>query len=369
MRCLAAVLVVGGACGVGPPAPKVPGWDQPGAAIEAEERTSWAAAEQRLASLEAHGAMVGDARLAAYLDGVLQRLQPATLPAGVPAPRVRTVRALNRQAYSSPNGVILVTSGYLAALDDESELAALLAHELAHFLDRHSLITKRYARISTSTVERMHLSRALEEAADRKGLDLMRRAGYDPHAAIDTLALIEKDDLERRVLVPEWESHPDIPARMKALRREVGHDGATDAAPGRARYEEAIVDMLPDVAARELEAQQLARARATIERYVRLRPASGHGQYLLAEYARLTEPDGRRSTTARRGYERAVELSPDDPDTVRALALLSRDDGDHERARTLFATYLRVAPDAPDRKLIERYLREPASGTPPPAAR
>ncbi len=77
---------------------------------------------------------------------------------------------------------------------------------------------------------------------------------------------------------------------------------------------------------------------------------------MLAEHARLTEREGRRSATARRHYERAVELAPEDPDAVRALALLCREDGDLERARPLFATYLRVAPQAPERKLIERYL-------------
>src|SRR5262249_49961941 len=130
------------------------------------------------------------------------------------------------------------------------------------------------------------------------------------------------------------------------------------AARGRERYEGEIADLLPQVAVAELEVHDPPRAKVVIDRYVRLRPDSGRGQYLLAEYARLTEPEGRRAASVRRGYERAVELSPGDPDAVRALALLSREDGDLARAHALFATYLRVAPDAPDRKLMERYLAE-----------
>jgi hypothetical protein len=37
--------------------------------------------------------------------------------------------------------------------------------------------------------------------------------------------------------------------------------------------------------------------------------------------------------------------------------VLYREDGDHVRARALFARYLRIAKDAPDRRLVERYLR------------
>jgi Flp pilus assembly protein TadD len=52
----------------------------------------------------------------------------------------------------------------------------------------------------------------------------------------------------------------------------------------------------------------------------------------------------------------AVELAPDDPATLRALAVLYREDGDHVRARALFTRYLQVAKDPPDRRLVQRYL-------------
>ena len=60
----------------------------------------------------------------------------------------------------------------------------------------------------------------------------------------------------------------------------------------------------------------------------------------------------------REAYERAVALAPDDPDALRALGFLCREFGEAERSRELFRRYLAAAPDAKDRKLIERYLGE-----------
>jgi tetratricopeptide (TPR) repeat protein len=165
----------------------------------------------------------------------------------------------------------------------------------------------------------------------------------------------------------EWAAHesslqparklPLVAERLATLRGEIGSVSESEVERAQDRYEAAIVDVLLLAADAELDAGRLDRARAAIDRHLRLRPDSGRGHLLLAEHARLTEREGRRSAVARRHYERAVELAPDDPATVRALAVLYREDGDHARARALFARYLRMAKDAPDRRLVERYLK------------
>src|SRR5205823_5790053 len=96
----------------------------------------------------------------------------AALAPGVPAPEVRVVSNVDRQALVLPNGTILVSTSYLAVLENEAQLAGLLGHELGHFIGRHALVGKRYAAVSTSTVERMRLARSLEEEADETGLAL-----------------------------------------------------------------------------------------------------------------------------------------------------------------------------------------------------
>jgi predicted Zn-dependent protease len=354
---VAVAFVVG--CRTAPPSPQLVAWDEPGApaiVVDDEERALWEEARRGLADLEKTQLLVADPKLAAYLASVLARLLPVALPAAAPVAEVRVLRSVDRQAGALANGTILITTSNLAALEDEAQLAGVLGHEVAHVLGRDMVRRTRYAAVTHSTVERMRLARSLEEAADRHGLVLMRRAGYDPRQMIGALALIEADDAASRSAIPQWESHPYVADRMATLRREIGPISESEVVRGRERYEAAIADVLLLAADDELDARRFDRARLAIDRYLRLHPDSGRGHLLLAEWARLTERDGRRSALARQNYERAVELAPEDPATVRALAVLYREDGDHVRARVLFAKYLRLARDAPDRRLVQRYL-------------
>src|SRR4029434_3674765 len=57
--------------------------------------------------------------------------------------RFRTVRDPQPNAFALPNGSIYVTTGLLALLDNESQWAAFLAHELPHVLRRHTYLQNR----------------------------------------------------------------------------------------------------------------------------------------------------------------------------------------------------------------------------------
>lgn len=293
---------------------------------------------------------------------MLAALRPGGLPPEAPKSRVRVLRTAERNAAALADGTVPVSTSFLAALADEAQLAALLGHELAHQLARHTLIERRFETLSASTVRRMELSRALEEEADRTGLERIEHAGYEPRAVIEMLELISEDDAETRGPYPQFESHPFVRERIRALRGLVPR-AAPEGRREAARYEAAIADLLLVAAEIELEEGQLERADAAIDRHLRLRPESGRGWYWKAEHERRVAREGRHAPAARRAYERAVELAPDDPDALRALGFLYRESGEPERARALFGRYLSVAPDAADRKLIERYLGEdPASG-------
>jgi predicted Zn-dependent protease len=356
---LLVVVAVAVGCPTAPPAPQVVAWNEPGAAgiiLDDEERDLREKARFVVVELEKAQLLVVNVQLAGYLNGVLTRLLPGGLPADAPPLEVRVVSAVDRTAAALANGTIIITTSYLAVLEDEAQLAAVLGHEVAHVLGRDMARQTRYSTVSHSTVERMRLSRSLEETADLRGLGLMRRAGYDPRQAIRALSLVEADDSASRIGVHAWESHPFVAERMATLRGEIGSVSESEVVRAQERYESAIVDVLLLAAEAELDARRLDRARLAIDRHLRLRPNSGRGHLLLAEHARLTEREGRRSPVARQRYERAVELAPDDPATLRALAVLYREDGDHVRARALFTRYLQVAKDPPDRRLVQRYL-------------
>ena len=343
-----------------PPPPAVPAWNAapPPIVVEDDERALWAEAQRDFEKIEEEKLLVDDEPLTQYLDGVLAAILPAGLPPEMPKARVRVIRSAERNAGAMPDGMVLVSTSALAALADEAQLAGLFGHELAHVLARHGLIERRFEKVSASTVQRMEVSRAQEDQADRLGLELMQNAGYEPRGVLETLTLLSEDDPAANWANRRFESHPFMSSRIQTLR---GLVPATE--EGRrevARYENAIADVLLVAAETELEADLLERADAAIDRHLRLRPESGRGYYWKAEHERRVAKEGRRAPAARQAYERAVELSPDDPDALRALAFLCRESGEPERARELFGHYLSVAPDAADRKLIERYLGQDA---------
>jgi predicted Zn-dependent protease len=120
---------------------------------------------------------------------------------------VQKTQELN--AYCMPGGRIMVYSGLIESLDTtDAELATVIAHEVAHALREHTRerVSRAYAQqlvlsgaaavtgvsegaanLANMVAEvtfQLPFSREQESEADTIGLELMARAGYDPHAAV-----------------------------------------------------------------------------------------------------------------------------------------------------------------------------------------
>ncbi|MCP4409284.1 MAG: M48 family metallopeptidase [Gammaproteobacteria bacterium] len=114
-------------------------------------------------------------------------------------------------AFAAPGGIVAINTGLIRATESESELAGVLAHEIAHVKQRH--LARAYANasqigiatalgvlasiaagiyspelggaalhstIAASTQARLSFSRANEQEADRIGMGLLANAGFDP---------------------------------------------------------------------------------------------------------------------------------------------------------------------------------------------
>jgi predicted Zn-dependent protease len=144
--------------------------------------------EQVLGSLgdvvfrEKHDPYLDDA-LAAYVGRVLDRLSPH---AGRPELRfhVQVIDSPEANAWSVPGGYLFVGRGALALAESEAELAAVIAHELAHTASRHALYEFWRAAMKQedapgSPFPEAAYDRDMEFQADRLGLGYLRAAGYD----------------------------------------------------------------------------------------------------------------------------------------------------------------------------------------------
>lgn len=160
-----------------------------------------------------YGGVYADADVEAALGEVVARIVAAS---DNPSRRYR-VTILNSpvaNAFALPGGYLYVTRGLLALADDSSELAAVLSHEIAHVIANHALerakvveqadivarvvadiLSDPVARDAATVSSQMTLakfSRNQEVAADRIGIMIAGRAGYDPFAASRFLKKLER---------------------------------------------------------------------------------------------------------------------------------------------------------------------------------
>lgn len=209
-----------------------------------------------------------------YVRGVFDRLVKASGENRSWSIQVLNVPEVN--AFALPDGRVYVTRGLLMLLDNEAQLAAVVGHEMAHVTARHAERRRalrqrnvdaavsvarttgdpRLARdvVALGVLDERAYSRDQEFEADRIGIALLARAGYDPDAATAALArLREHDLLEARLAArsPDtvdggsnmMSTHPRTVDRVKAARDVVAASRA-GGETNRERYLQAIDGML-----------------------------------------------------------------------------------------------------------------------------
>ena len=201
---------------------------------------------KRLAQeVERQAKLVDDPIIAEYVNRVGQNLVRNS-DAKVPF----TIKVLDSEevnAFALPGGFFFVNSGLILKADSESELAGVMAHEIAHVAARHgtrNATRGELAQIAMIPVMVMsggwagyaiyqgaHLaipmgflafSRANEREADYLGLQYMYKAGYDPTSFVDFFEKIQT--LEKRkpgTVAKVFSTHPMTDDRIKASQNEI----------------------------------------------------------------------------------------------------------------------------------------------------
>lgn len=163
--------------------------------------------------------------------------------ADTPSPIRYTFRVVDDadqiNAFAMPGGYIYVYSGLIKAADNEAELAAVMAHEIAHVTERHvaerlvaayglQAITAAALGEDPGLIEQLvaavagqgfllKYSRDHEREADAVGFEYMVAAGYDPMGFV---TFFEK--LEGGPRMPDLlSSHPAPDDRIEAARRRI----------------------------------------------------------------------------------------------------------------------------------------------------
>jgi len=148
-------------------------------------------------------------------------------------------------AFAVPGGYVYLTRGILAYLNDEAELAGVVAHEIGHIAARHSaqqyskvqfaqlglglgsMLSKtfrKYAGVAEFGVGMLFLSfsRDDERQADALGVEYSSKAGYDANHMANLFVSLERlNPGEAQGGLPGWFStHPNPPDRIAAIKRD-----------------------------------------------------------------------------------------------------------------------------------------------------
>jgi len=136
------------------------------------------------------------------------------------------IRDPSPNAFAMPNGRIYVHTGMLARLDDSSQLAALLGHEITHVAGHHSVVQFRikagqvvdwvFTGGIVSLFTQLRFSRDLEQEADDRAPLLMLDSEFDPHAVPELMELLAEDFEGLRPRIGTiWTTHPDPEDRLE----------------------------------------------------------------------------------------------------------------------------------------------------------
>ena len=142
---------------------------------------------------------------------------------GTPACRSRfELRPTGEYGASADGDIVGITSAMLGFMVDDDELAAILAHEMAHNLLEHR------KRLNAAGIQRglmqqlgrnARLTLATEIEADRLSIWLMANAGYDPAGAMPLLDPLRQAARQRHLFCPD-------PLPLEEARRAIrGRNG------------------------------------------------------------------------------------------------------------------------------------------------
>ena len=145
-------------------------------------------------------------------------------------------------AFAAPGGYIFITRGMLARMNNEAELAGVLAHEIAHVLKKHHLqAIKKSAGMSLfadigsyavasktgvnsaiasnlagafKDVYARGLDKGDEFEADRMGVVIAARAGYDPYGLPAVLQMMQAFSAQDSGFALMFKTHPPLADRL-----------------------------------------------------------------------------------------------------------------------------------------------------------
>ena len=352
--------------------------------VRDDEQRLWQRSIEEQQVLDNSGFVYRDGELREYLNGIARRLQPPETLATMPF-RIVVLKDPHLNAFAFPNGVVYVHTGILARMDNEAQLATLLAHEMAHCTHRHALrafrdFKRKKDRLavlqkpepvldedltallgSTGTVAAVTgYSQDLEAEADLAGLELVLNAGYDLKEAPRLFEHLKKELKEEKAREPFFfGTHPRLQKRIENCREflKAYCRGQEEGVKNTEIFLGKIHRVLLDNVLLDLKAGRFTSAYKALEKYLTVKAHDPRAFYLLGEICRQRAKEN-DTTRAKEYYEKAISLDPSYPEPYKAVGLIYYKEGEKRLARRSFESCLSLSPHEPDSAYIRGYLEQ-----------
>jgi beta-barrel assembly-enhancing protease len=149
-------------------------------------------------------------------------------------------------AFAAPGGYVIITKGLYRKLENEAQLAGVLAHEIAHVVRAHHLQILQKTQLldlgagllgrqisgdhqiiqkligSGAEICARSLDKSAEFEADRMGVTLAARAGYEPYGLPEVLQAIGQTNKEDSAVALLFKTHPHPDERLVKLDLAIG---------------------------------------------------------------------------------------------------------------------------------------------------
>lgn len=360
-----------------------------------KESDLWESASKHENRLKNAGTVFHDREVEAYLEDLTERMLGDSLDhLGITLDFV-LVAEPTLSGWTYPYGTIGLHSGLLVRMDNEAQLAAIVAHEISHFLQRHTyrelIVDGRNSALGKglgflaglavasetgsfdpnvmgftgdlwTNLATSGYSQKNEYVADEEGLRLMANAGLSIEEAIPAFhALAENEVYGAGDPRKMWSSHPRLEDRIKNLQKEIKRakrdkEYVAGTVPDSRDYYDAIAPVLLINARLDLREQQFERARESLSHYLEVRPDSAEAQFLTGESYRRANPAGPAFDESLAAYQAALDRDSGFADAHREIGMAHRMLGNNDEARAAFEQYLAAAPDAADAGIVRGYL-------------
>jgi predicted Zn-dependent protease len=360
-----------------------------------EETDLWERASKHENRLRNGGTLFHNRQVEAYLESLAARMLGGSLDhLGITLDFV-LVAEPHLSGWAYPYGTIGLHTGLLVRMDNEAQLGAILAHEISHFLQRHTyselIVDGRQGALGkglgflaglavakeTGTFDQGVMdftgdlwtnlatsgySKKNEYVADEEGLILMARAGLSIDESIPAFQALGENVVygagDPRKM---WSSHPRLEDRIRNLQKEIKKkkrkkDFVPGVVPESEDYYRNIAPMLLINARLDLQEQQFNRAREALSKYLQVKPGDAEAYYLTGEAFRRANPLGPDFTQSLAAYQQALEIDPGYANAYKEIGMAYRMQGQDDEARLAFQRYLELAEDALDAGIIRGYM-------------